>query len=189
MRCNNILEAIGHTPLVRLSRITKGLPAEVYVKVDYMNPGGSVKDRIATFMIDEAERSGLLKPGGTIIEGTSGNTGMGLALVAAVRGYKMVFTITDKQSKEKIDLLKALGAEVIVCPTAVEPDDPRSYYSVAKKLAREIRSADAKALDESVTRLNTSCKGQPPVGVDKSLVAVHDAFHGLIEPRKPAAAR
>ena len=103
-----------------------------------MNPGGSVKDRIGISMIDDAERQGLLKPGGTIIEGTSGNTGMGLALVAAVRGYKMVFTITDKQSKEKVDLLKALGAEVIVCPTAVEPDDPRSYYSVAKKLAREI---------------------------------------------------
>src|SRR3979490_1792611 len=103
-----------------------------------MNPGGSVKDRIGITMIDEAEKKGLLKPGGTIIEGTSGNTGMGLALVAAVRGDKCVFTTTDKQSKEKVDLLKALGAEVIVCPTAVEPEDPRSYYSVAKKLAREI---------------------------------------------------
>ncbi len=138
MKCNNILETIGRTPLVRLNRLTKDLRAEVYVKVDYMNPGGSVKDRIGIAMIDEAERKGLLKPGGTIIEGTSGNTGMGLALVAAVRGYKTVFTITDKQSKEKIDLLKALGAEVIVCPTAVEPEDARSYYSVAKKLAREI---------------------------------------------------
>ena len=103
-----------------------------------LNPGGSVKDRIGITMIDDAEKKGLLKPGGTIIEGTSGNTGMGLALVAAVRGYKCVFTTTDKQSKEKVDLLKALGAEVIVCPTAVEPEDPRSYYSVAKKLAREI---------------------------------------------------
>ena len=138
MKCNNILEAVGHTPLVRLNRLTKDFKAEVYVKADYLNPGGSVKDRIGITMIDDAERRGLLKPGGTIIEGTSGNTGMGLALVAAVRGYKMVFTITDKQSKEKVDLLKALGAEVIVCPTAVEPDDPRSYYSVAKKLAREI---------------------------------------------------
>src|SRR3989441_1011845 len=138
MKCKNILEAIGQTPLVRLNRLTKDLQCEVYVKLDYINPGGSVKDRIGITMIDEAERQGLLKPGGTIIEGTSGNTGMGLALVAAVRGYKMVFTITDKQSKEKIDLLKALGAEVIVCPTAVEPEDPRSYYSVAKKLAREI---------------------------------------------------
>lgn len=138
MKCDNILEAVGRTPLVRLNRITEGIAAPVYVKVDYLNPGGSVKDRIAITMIDEAERTGKLKPGGTIVEGTSGNTGMGLALVAAVRGYKVVFTITDKQSKEKIDLLKALGAEVIVCPTAVEPEDPRSYYSVARKLASEI---------------------------------------------------
>src|SRR5438309_163402 len=138
MKCKNILEAIGHTPLIRLNRLARDCKAEVYVKADYLNPGGSVKDRIGITMIDEAERKGLLKPGGTIIEGTSGNTGMGLALVCVVRGYKMVFTITDKQSKEKIDLLKALGAEVIVCPTAVEPEDPRSYYSVAKKLAREI---------------------------------------------------
>ncbi|MFZ0739941.1 MAG: cystathionine beta-synthase [Candidatus Acidiferrales bacterium] len=138
MKCTNILEAIGNTPLVRLNRLAKDSKAELYVKADYMNPGGSVKDRIGISMIDEAERKGLLKPGGTIIEGTSGNTGMGLALVAVVRGYKIVFTITDKQSREKIDLLKAFGAEVIVCPTAVEPEDPRSYYSVAKKLAREI---------------------------------------------------
>src|ERR1700683_2979161 len=138
MKCNNILEAIGNTPIIRLHRLAKDLPAEVWVKADYMNPGGSVKDRIGLAMIDEAERTGKLKPGGTIIEGTSGNTGMGLALVACVRGYKVVFTITDKQSREKIDLLKAFGAEVIVCPTAVEPEDPRSYYSVAAKLAREI---------------------------------------------------
>jgi cystathionine beta-synthase len=138
MKCQNILEAIGNTPLIRINRLAKDSPAEVWVKADYMNPGGSVKDRIGTWMIDEAERKGLLKPGGTIIEGTSGNTGLGLALVAAVRGYKVVFTITDKQSREKIDALKAFGAEVIVCPTAVEPEDPRSYYSVAKKLAREI---------------------------------------------------
>src|SRR3984893_16812706 len=138
MKCNNILEAIGNTPIIRLNRLAKDLSAEVWVKADYMNPGGSVKDRIGLAMIDEAERTGKLKPGGTIIEGTSGNTGMGLALVACVRGYKVVFTITDKQSREKIDLLKAFGAEVIVCPTAVEPEDPRSYYSVAKKLAKEI---------------------------------------------------
>src|SRR6202008_2230984 len=138
MRCNNILEAVGHTPLIRLNRINKGLKPQIYVKAEFTNPGGSVKDRIGITMIDDAEKKGLLKPGGTIIEGTSGNTGMGLALVAAVRGYKCVFTTTDKQSKEKVDLLKALGAEVIVCPTAVEPEDPRSYYSVAKKLAREI---------------------------------------------------
>ncbi|MFZ0979704.1 MAG: pyridoxal-phosphate dependent enzyme [Candidatus Acidiferrales bacterium] len=138
MKCNNILEAIGHTPLIRLNRVAKDVPPEVFVKADYLNPGGSMKDRIAVRMIDEAERKGQLKPGGTIIEGTSGNTGIGLALVAAVRGYKVVFTVTDKQSREKIDSLKAFGAEVIVCPTAVEPEDPRSYYSVAKKLAREI---------------------------------------------------
>jgi cystathionine beta-synthase len=138
VKCNNILEAIGHTPLIRLNRVAKDVPAEVFVKADYLNPGGSMKDRIALRMIDEAERKGQLKPGGTIIEGTSGNTGIGLALVAAVRGYKVVFTVTDKQSREKIDSLKAFGAEVIVCPTAVEPEDPRSYYSVAKKLAREI---------------------------------------------------
>jgi cystathionine beta-synthase len=138
MKCNNILEAVGHTPLIRLNRINQGLRPQIYVKAEFTNPGGSVKDRIGIAMIDEAEKKGLLKPGGTIIEGTSGNTGMGLALVAAVRGYKCVFTTTDKQSKEKVDLLKALGAEVIVCPTAVEPEDPRSYYSVAKKLAREI---------------------------------------------------
>jgi cystathionine beta-synthase len=138
MKCNNILEAVGRTPLVRLNRINHGLQPQIYVKADYLNPGGSVKDRIGITMIDDAEKKGLLKPGGTIIEGTSGNTGMGLALVAAVRGYKMIFTITDKQSKEKIDLLKALGAEVIVCPTAVAPEDPRSYYSVAQKLAKEM---------------------------------------------------
>ena len=127
MKCQNILEAIGRTPLVRLNRVAKDVPPEVYVKADYLNPSGSVKDRIAIHMIDEAERKGLLRPGGTIVEGTSGNTGAGLALVAAVRGYKVVFTITDKQSREKINLLKAFGAEVIVCPTAVEPEDPRSY--------------------------------------------------------------
>jgi cystathionine beta-synthase len=138
MRCNNILESVGHTPLIRLNRMSKDLKPQIWIKAEMLNPGGSVKDRIGITMIDEAEKKGLLRPGGTIIEGTSGNTGMGLALVAAVRGYKCVFTTTDKQSKEKVDLLKALGAEVIVCPTAVEPEDPRSYYSVARKLAREI---------------------------------------------------
>jgi cystathionine beta-synthase len=138
MKYNNILETMGNTPLIRLNRLTKNLEPQIYVKADYMNPGGSVKDRIGKWMIDDAERKGLLKPGGTIIEGTSGNTGMGLALVAVTRGYKVVFTINDKQSREKVDALKAFGAEVIVCPTAVEPEDPRSYYSIAKKLAREI---------------------------------------------------
>ena len=138
MKYDNILEAVGHTPLVRLQRLSEAIAPAMYAKVDYLNPGGSVKDRIALRMIDDAEQKGLLKPGGTIIEGTSGNTGMGLALIAVVRGYKIIFTITDKQSREKIDLLKALGADVVVCPTAVAPDDPRSYYSVAKKLAEDI---------------------------------------------------
>ncbi len=138
MKYEDILQAVGRTPLVRLRRLCEGLQPAIYAKVDYLNPGGSVKDRIAIRMIDDAERKGLLRPGGTIVEGTSGNTGMGLALVAAVRGYKVIFTITDKQSREKVALLKALGAEVIVCPTAVAPDDPRSYYAVAKKLAEEI---------------------------------------------------
>ncbi len=127
MRYNNIIDAVGHTPLIRLNRINRDVQPQIWIKAEMMNPGGSVKDRIGITMIDEAEKKGWLKPGGTIIEGTSGNTGMGLALVAAVRGYKCVFTTTDKQSKEKVDLLKALGAEVIVCPTAVEPEDPRSY--------------------------------------------------------------
>src|SRR6202158_5838648 len=135
---NNILETIGNTPMIRLNKITRDFPCTVVAKVDYFNPGNSIKDRMAVKMIEVAEQEGKLKPGGTIIEGTSGNTGMGLALVASVKGYKCIFTTTDKQSKEKVDLLKALGAEVIVCPTAVEPEDPRSYYSVAKKLAREI---------------------------------------------------
>jgi len=138
MRYKNILEAIGRTPLVRLNRLGRGFKAETYAKCDYLNPGGSVKDRIGIAMVEDAERRGVLKPGGTIIEGTSGNTGMGLALAAVVKGYKAIFTITDKQSKEKIDSLKAMGAEVIVCPTAVAPEDPRSYHSVARKLAREI---------------------------------------------------
>jgi cystathionine beta-synthase len=135
---NNILETIGNTPLIRLNKITRDLPCPVVAKVDYFNPGNSIKDRIAVKMIEVAEREGKLKPGGTIIEGTSGNTGMGLALAATVKGYKCIFTTTDKQSKEKSDILKAVGAEVIVCPTNVEPEDPRSYYSVARRLAEEI---------------------------------------------------
>jgi cystathionine beta-synthase len=135
---NNILETIGDTPLIRLNRITKDLPCTVLAKVDYFNPGNSIKDRMALKMVEMAERDGRLKPGGTIIECTSGNTGMGLALAAIVKGYKCIFTTTDKQSKEKIDILKAVGAEVVVCPTNVEPEDPRSYYSVARRLAREI---------------------------------------------------
>ena len=137
--CSNILEAIGHTPMVRINSITKGLvPATVVAKIETFNPGNSIKDRMAVRMIEEAERSGMLKPGGTIIEGTSGNTGMGLAIAAVVKGYKCVFTTTDKQSKEKIDALQAFGAEVIVCPTNVDPEDPRSYYSVSSRLEREV---------------------------------------------------
>lgn len=138
---NNILETIGNTPLIKLNRIIKGFPCTVAAKVDYFNPGNSIKDRMALKMVEVAEKEGKLKPGGTIIECTSGNTGMGLALVACVKGYKCIFTTTDKQSKEKFDILKAVGAEVIVCPTNVEPDDPKSYYSVARRLAKEIPDA------------------------------------------------
>ena len=135
---NNILETIGNTPLIKLNKITKDFPCTVLAKVDYFNPGNSIKDRMALKMVEVAEKEGKLKPGGTIIECTSGNTGMGLALAAVVKGYKCIFTTTDKQSKEKMDILKAVGAEVIVCPTNVEPEDPRSYYSVARRLAKEI---------------------------------------------------
>jgi cystathionine beta-synthase len=138
MWLNNILETIGNTPLIRLNKITKDLPCTVLAKVEYFNPGNSIKDRMAIKMLEEAEKAGKIKPGGTIIEGTSGNTGMGLALAAAIKGYKCIFATTDKQSKEKIDILKAVGAEVIVCPTNVDPEDPRSYYSVAKRLPTEI---------------------------------------------------
>jgi len=138
MYYHSILEAIGNTPLVKLNKLTNGIVATLLVKVEYLNPGQSIKDRIAVQMIEDAEKEGLIKPGGTIIEGTSGNTGMGLALVAAVKGYKCIFTTTDKQSQAKIDLLRALGAEVRVCPTNVDADDPRSYYSVARQLSKDI---------------------------------------------------
>jgi len=133
----NILETIGNTPLVKLNEIVKEVNALVLAKVETFNPGNSVKDRMALKMIEDAEAAGLLKPGGTIIEGTSGNTGMGLAIAANIKGYKCIFVIADKQSKEKIDILRALGAEVVVCPTHVEPNDPRSYYSVSKRLSEE----------------------------------------------------
>lgn len=138
MWLNNILETIGNTPLIKLNKVVKDIPATVLAKVDYFNPGNSIKDRMAIKMVEVAEQEGKLKPGGTIIEGTSGNTGMGLALAACVKGYKCIFVTTDKQSKEKADILKAVGADVIVCPTNVLPDDPKSYYSVAKRLAKEI---------------------------------------------------
>lgn len=135
--CNNILETIGNTPLVKINKITAEIPALVLAKVETFNPGNSVKDRMAIKMIEDAEADGRLKPGGTIIEGTSGNTGMGLALGAIIKGYNLICVISDKQSKEKMDILRAVGAKVVVCPTDVEPDDPRSYYSVSKRLAEE----------------------------------------------------
>lgn len=135
---DSIIETIGNTPLIRLNKLNQGIKGDVIVKVEYFNPGNSVKDRMAIKMLEDAEKDGSIKPGGTIIEGTSGNTGMGLALAAISKGYKCIFTMADKQSKEKIDILKAVGAEVIVCPTNVAPDDPRSYYSVAKKLNQDI---------------------------------------------------
>lgn len=134
MYYNSIIETIGNTPLIKLNKVNKNIKGTILVKAEYFNPGNSMKDRMALKMIEDAEKQGLLKPGGTIIEGTSGNTGMGLALVAIAKGYKCIFTLSDKQSQEKIDILKAMGAEVIVCPTNVSPDDPRSYYSVARKL-------------------------------------------------------
>lgn len=138
---NNILETIGDTPMVRINNITKDLPCTVYAKVETTNPGNSIKDRMALKMIEDAEKDGRLKPGGTIIEGTSGNTGMGLAIAAIIKGYKCIFTTTDKQSKEKVDALRAFGADVVVCPTDVEPEDPKSYYSVSSRLVNEIPNA------------------------------------------------
>jgi len=134
----NILDAIGNTPIVRLNKVATGVQSEIYVKLDFLNPGGSIKDRIGAYILEQAVKNGDLKPGGTVIEGTSGNTGVGLAMYAAVHGYKCVFVLADKQSKEKIDNLRAFGAKVIVCPTNVEPEDPRSYYSVSKRLSETI---------------------------------------------------
>src|SRR5215471_11057878 len=138
---DNVVELIGQTPLVRLHSVARGLQPLVLAKIEYFNPGGSVKDRIAVRMVSEAEKSGQLRPGGTIVEPTSGNTGVGLALVAQTKGYQCVFVCPDKVSEDKRNVLKALGAEVVVCPTAVMPEDPRSYYSVSDRLAREISGA------------------------------------------------
>lgn len=135
---NSILETIGDTPLVKLNKVTSEIDALVLVKIESFNPGNSVKDRMALKMIEDAEAEGRLKPGGTIVEGTSGNTGMGLALASIVKGYKLICVSTDKQSKEKFDILKAVGAKVIICPTDVEPDDPKSYYSTSRRIAKEI---------------------------------------------------
>lgn len=135
---NTILETIGNTPIVRINKLAKDVSAQVFAKIETTNPGNSIKDRMAIKMIEDAEKSGLLKPGGTVIEGTSGNTGMGLALACIIKGYKLICVLSDKQSKEKMDILRAVGSEVVVCPTNVEPTDPRSYYSVSKRLATEI---------------------------------------------------
>jgi len=134
---NSILDAIGNTPIVRFNKLNNGIKGTIAAKVEYLNPGNSVKDRMAIRMVEDAEKDGRLKPGGTIIEGTSGNTGMGLAIAAIIKGYKCIFTVSDKQSKEKIDILRAMGAEVVVCPTNVDPSDPRSYYSVSRRLTAE----------------------------------------------------
>ena len=131
----NILEAIGQTPIVKLNNVSRGIDSEIYVKLEYLNPGGSIKDRIGKYILEQVVKKGKLRPGGTIIEGTSGNTGIGLAMFAAIHGYKCIFVLADKQSQEKVDALRAFGAEVVVCPTDVEPEDPRSYYSVSKKLS------------------------------------------------------
>lgn len=141
MLYENVLKVIGNTPIVRLNRITQGLPYHFYVKLEFMNPGGSIKDRIGWWMIEDAERKGLIRPGGTLVEGTSGNTGVGLAIAAAIKGYKCIFVLPDKMSVEKIRNLRAFGAKVVVTPTAVEPDDPRSYYQVSRRLARETPNA------------------------------------------------
>jgi len=138
---NTILDTIGNTPLVRLNKITADMPGLVLAKIESFNPGNSVKDRMAVKMVEDAEADGRLQPGGTIVEGTSGNTGMGLALAAIVKGYNLICISTDKQSKEKFDILRAMGAEVVVCPTNVPSDDPRSYYSVAKRLGEETPNA------------------------------------------------
>lgn len=138
---DNILRTIGNTPLVKLNALTDNLKSTIYAKVEFFNPGGSVKDRIGPAIIEDAERSGQLRPGGTIVESTSGNTGVGLAIATAIKGYKTIFVIPDKMSDEKIQLLRAYGAQVVVTPTAVEPEDPRSYYSVAKRLVEETPNA------------------------------------------------
>uniref|UniRef100_A0A7V3RG60 Cysteine synthase family protein n=1 Tax=candidate division WOR-3 bacterium TaxID=2052148 RepID=A0A7V3RG60_UNCW3 len=138
---DTILDTIGNTPLVRLHNITKGIKAKILAKLEFFNPGGSIKDRMSIYMVEQAVKKGLLRPGGTIVENTSGNTGIGLALYAAVKGYRAIFTIPDKMSLEKINLLKAYGAEVVICPTDVPPDSPESYYEVAKRIAKETPNA------------------------------------------------
>ena len=165
---DNILETIGNTPLIKLHKTVADLPCAVYAKVEFFNPGNSIKDRMALKMLEVAEQEGKIKPGGTIIEGTSGNTGMGLALAAIQKGYRCIFTTTDKQSKEKVDILKAFGAEVIVCPTNVEPEDPKSYYSVSKRLATEVpNSWYVNQYDNRPTALRITSKQARNMGTDR----------------------
>jgi cystathionine beta-synthase len=160
---DNILTTIGNTPLVRLNKITKEISATVLAKVETFNPGNSIKDRMALKMVEDAEKAGLLKPGGTIIEGTSGNTGMGLAIAAIIKGYKCIFTTTDKQSKEKVDALRAFGAEVIVCPTNVDPEDPRSYYSVSSRLVnRDPEQLEGQPVRQPQQRAKPTTKALAP---------------------------
>src|SRR3954451_15489893 len=137
----DIVEAIGHTPIVKLNKVAAHVKSDIFVKMEFLNPGGSMKDRVALNIIRDAERRGLLQPGSTIIEATSGNTGAGLAMVGATRGYKCIFVMPDKMSTEKIQTLRAFGAKVVICPTAVEPEDPRSYYSVSRRLVEETPGA------------------------------------------------
>ena len=154
---DSILGAMGNTPLVRLGRIAKDLPVPLYAKLEFMNPGGSVKDRVGAFIIEQAEKRGELKPGGTVVEATSGNTGVGLAIAAALKGYKTIFVMPDKMSNEKILLLRAYGAKVVITPTAVAPEDPRSYYEVAKRFARETPNAIWQtSITTPITRKRTS---------------------------------
>jgi cystathionine beta-synthase len=155
---DDILQTIGRTPLVRLQRSGRGLACPLYAKVEFFNPGGSVKDRIAVNIVEEAEHSGKLKPGGTVVESTSGNTGVGLAIVCAKKGYKTIFVMPDKMSQEKIQLLRAFGAKVVITPTAVAPEDPRSYYSVAKRIVKETPNA---ILATSTTTLRTRTATTP----------------------------
>ncbi len=146
---DNVLGAMGHTPLVRLGRVGRDLPVPLYAKLEFMNPGGSVKDRVGAFIIEQAEKRGELKPGGTIVESTSGNTGVGLAIAAALKGYKTIFVMPDKMSNEKILLLRAYGAKVVITPTAVAPDDPQSYYEVAKRYVRETPRDSGESIPQS----------------------------------------
>lgn len=162
MYYNSLIETIGNTPLVMLNSVNQGIKGTLLVKVEYFNPGHSIKDRIAVKMIEDAEKQGKLKPGGTIIEGTAGNTGMGLALVAIAKGYKCIFTLSDKQSQEKIDILRAMGAEVIVCPTNVAPDDPRSYYSVAQKLTKETPNSFYPNQYDNISNIDTHYESTGP---------------------------